>query len=71
MAAERISERVDAGDRRIGEGEAGEMRAEQHRRARLEIAGLLAWRSADWRDSSRSASRASASDSGFLSRAEV
>ena len=30
MAAERISERMDAGDRRIVEGDAGKMRAEQH-----------------------------------------
>ena len=43
-AAERISERMDPGDRRIGEGQAGKMRAEQHRRARFEIAGLVAGR---------------------------
>ena len=39
--AERVSERMHAGDRGIREGETRKMRAKQHRRARFEIAGLL------------------------------
>ena len=46
--AERIGQRMDPGDRRIGKGQPGKMRAEQHRRARVEIAGLVAGASADW-----------------------
>ena len=70
-AAERVGERMHPGDRRVGERQAGEMRAEQHRRSRIDVRAARCRRSADCAVSSRSASRASASDIGFLSRAEV
>ena len=69
--AERIGESMDAGDRRIREGEPGEMRAEQHRRARLEIARLLDQPSAGCAEQPQALRAPSASDSGFLSRADV
>ena len=39
--AERVGEGVNARDRRVGEGEAGEVRAEQHRLARLMSPGSV------------------------------
>ena len=40
QAAERVGEGVHARDRRVGEGEARQMRPEQHRLARLQVLRL-------------------------------